>query len=456
MARLKIRSNPKMMTKSLGRLSTILLSVMMLAACDTVGDFFEDEETPPLEGERLSVLQLERQLEPDPELGQLAVSLPSAFTNSEWPQAGGYPDHNMGHLSLGQGLEVKWRADVGTGSSRAVRLVAQPIVADGRVYTLDAEAELSAFDLSTGRRLWNVETRLDDEDDDVLTGGIGMAEGRIFVTTGYATVAAFEAETGSELWRQRLSAPSRAAPTISQGRVFVITVDNRLIAHDAATGTVVWDHGGLIEAAGLLGAASPATDGSVVVSGYSSGEIHGLRIENGASVWQDSLAPVRRLGMMASLADIEAMPVIDEDVVYAIGHAKRFLAIDLRNGTRRWQRNIGSTSTPVVAGDFLFVLSNENELVAMTRRDGRILWVVALPRYEDEEDREDPIVWTSPVLAGGRLILAGSDETVLEIDPSNGDVLTEWESRNPVIIDPVVVDNTLLLLDESGTLTAYQ
>ena len=431
-------------------------SLLVMTACDTVGDFFGDDEPPPMAGERLSVLQLERQLEPDPELGQMAITLPNAFTNREWPQAGGYPDHNMGHLGLGDNLKQVWRADVGSGSSGSVRLVAQPIVAEDRVYTLDADAELSSFDLETGRRLWTVETRLDDEDDDVLSGGIGLAEGRIFVTTGYATVAAFEAESGNELWRQRLSAPSRAAPTIAQGRVFVITVDNRLIAHDAATGTVVWDHGGLTEAAGLLGAASPASNGSLVVSGYSSGEIHGLRIENGTSVWQDSLAPVRRLGMMASLADIEAMPVIADDVVYAIGHAKRFLAIDLRNGTRRWQRNLGSTSTPVVAGDFIFVLSNENELVAMTRRDGRIRWVSALPRYEDEEDREDPIVWTSPVLAGGRIILAGSDETVLELDPADGSVVTEWESRNPVIIDPVVVNNTLLLLDESGTLTAYR
>ncbi|MEO0394157.1 MAG: PQQ-binding-like beta-propeller repeat protein [Pseudomonadota bacterium] len=432
------------------------LLMVALTGCDTVGDFFEDDEKPPLPGERLSVLQLERQLEPDPELSQLQISVPSSFTNREWPQAGGYPDHNMGHLSLGTALEPIWRADIGSGSSRAVRLVAQPIVAEGRVYTLDTDAELRAFDLSNGRELWSVETRLDDEDDDVLTGGIGLAEGRIFVTTGYATLVAFEAETGNELWRQRLSAPSRAAPTIAQGRVFVITVDNRLIAHDAATGTVAWDHGGLIEAAGLLGGASPATDGTVVVSGYSSGEIHGLRIENGTSVWQDSVAPVRRLGMMASLADIEAMPVIADGVVYTIGHAQRFLAIDIRNGTRRWQRRLGSTATPVVAGDFLFVISNDNELVALTRQDGRIRWVTPLPQYEDEEDREDPIVWTSPILAGGRLLIAGSDETVLEIDPTNGQPLTEWESRDAVIIDPVIVDNTLLLLDEGGTLTAYR
>jgi len=427
-----------------------------LTACDTVGDLFADDPEPILPGERLSVLQLERQLEPDPELSRLTVALPSAFRNNQWPQAGGYPDHNMGHLALGTALKQIWRVDIGAGSSRRTRLVAQPVVADGRVYTLDAAAELRAFDLTNGRQIWSVETRLKNEDDNVLTGGISVAEGRIFVTTGYASLAAFETQSGSELWRVRLSAPSRAAPTVSQGKVFVITVDNQLIAYDAPTGAVSWNHSGLAEAAGLLGAASPATDGSVIVTGYSSGEVHGLRVDNGASVWQDSLAPIRRLGMMASLADIVSMPVIADGTVYAISHASRFLAIDIRSGNRLWQRRLGSTATPVVAGDFLFVLTNENELVAMTRQDGRIRWVSQLPRYEDEEDREDPIVWTSPVLAGERLLLAGSNETVLEVNPTDGSILTRWDSRDPVLIDPVVVDGYLLLLDESGHLTAYQ
>ena len=158
---------------------------------------------------------------------------------------------------------------------------------------------------------------------------------------------------------------------------------------------------------------------------------------------------------MASLADIQSMPVIANGTVYAISHASRFLAIDIRNGNRLWQRRIGSTANPVVAGDFIFVLTNENELVAMTRQDGRIRWTLQLPRYEDEEDREDPIIWTSPVLAGGRLIVAGTNDQVLELDPSDGSTVRSWESRASVLVDPVVVDGYLLLLDETGRLTAY-
>ncbi|MEM6903626.1 MAG: PQQ-binding-like beta-propeller repeat protein, partial [Pseudomonadota bacterium] len=270
----------------------LVICVPLLAAgCDTVGDFFEDDPEPPLPGERLSVLQLEQQLEPDPALAAANIALNVPFRNADWPQAGGYPDHNMGHLALNLAdLDRDWSLDIGAGSSGGRRLVAQPVVAEGRVYALDAEADLTAISLADGDRLWTIETRLEDEDEDVLSGGVALAEGRVFVTTGYATVAAFDAESGAELWRQRMSAPSRAAPTVARGLVYVVTVDNKLIALDAATGTVQWDHSGLVEAAGLLGTASPATDGEVLIVGYSSGELHGLRPENGASVWQDSLA----------------------------------------------------------------------------------------------------------------------------------------------------------------------
>ena len=59
------------------------------------------------------------------------------------------------------------------------------------------------------------------------------------------------------------------------------------------------------------------------------------------------------------------------------------------------------------------------------------------------------------LLAGGRLIVAGTNDQVLELDPSDGSTVRSWESRASVLVDPVVVDGYLLLLDETGRLTAY-
>lgn len=433
-----------------------LLCLALLTGCESVGDFFDSDKKTPLPGKRLSVLQYEQQLTADSDLAGLAVTLTAPFANSQWPQAGGYPDHNMGNVALGTDLHEVWRADAGAGSSSARRLVSAPVAADNRVFVLDADGELRAFSLDKGKRLWAVDTRPEGESSDALTGGLALAGDRVYVTSGYASVAAYDVVTGKELWRQRISAPSRAAPTVSQDRVYVVTIENRLLTLDANNGTVLWDHSGLSEGAGLLGAASPATDGTLLVVGYSSGEVYGLRADNGQLVWQDSLAAVRRLGAMAGLSDIHALPVIADGQVFVISHSGRMLALDARSGLRLWQRKIGGTTTPVVAGDFLFLLSNSNELLAITKRDGHIRWVTRLPRYENEEKHEDPINWTSPLLAGGRLILTGSNDTMLELDVTDGSIKVTRDLPSSVEIDPIVVGGTLLVLDESGRLTAYR
>ena len=209
---------------------------------------------------------------------------------------------------------------------------------------------------------------------------------------------------------------------------------------------------GISESAGLVGGASPAANSDIVVPVFSSGEITALRVENGSVAWSDSLSSVRGFGGLSSISDIQALPVIDKGVVIAMSFSGRLVAIDERTGNRVWQREIGGTETPWVAGNHIFVLSSENQLVALGRDTGSIRWVTELPRF----DGGDPVVLTGPVLAGGRLIVAGTDGVVFEVEPQSGKVLREWDAGSSVLIPPVVAGGTLYLLSEDGTLSAYR
>ena len=172
----------------------------------------------------------------------------------------------------------------------------------------------------------------------------------------------------------------KAAPTVSGGRLYVVTIDNQLNVLDADSGEKKWTHTAISESAGLLGGGSVAVDGSTVAVPYSSGEIFAMRAENGRVVWSDNLTAIRRIDAMASLAHIRGSPVIDRGVVYAISHSGRLVAIDQRSGARIWERSIGGVDMPWVAGEFIFVLSNENEIYCLTRQGGRVRWVQPLPR----------------------------------------------------------------------------
>jgi len=442
-------------TRRSALLSASLLA-MFLGGCDTVGDWFGKTAEPPLPGQRVSVLTRERKVEPDARLADTAVTVPPPVANAAWAQAGGQPDHAMGHLALSASPAEAWRGDVGTGASSSRALLGVPVIADGRIFAMDADAHVAALDEKTGRSLWRIDTKPEHERGGATGGGVSYADGRVFAATGFAEVVALDPASGSVIWRKRVAGPVRGAPTVLGGRVMVLTLDNQLVALSANDGTLQWSHQGILESAGLLGAASPAATGTLVVAPYSSGELFGLRPENGRVAWQESLANIRRTGALSNLADIRGLPVVDRGTVYAIGHSGRMVAIDERIGNRIWEAEIGGVQTPWLAGDYLFTVTNDAELVAVTRQGGRARWVAPLDRYEDPKDKTGPIVWAGPVLAGGRLWVAGSNGKLLGLSPNDGAVEVTRALPKAAYLPPVVANNTLYVLCDNGTLVAFR
>lgn len=430
--------------------------VLVLGGCSTVTGWFSKSPDPPLPGDRIAVLLHQRTLNPDPELADIQILLPAPEPNADWPQSGGYPNHAMHHMMVPENLTEAWSVDIGDGVDDEERLSGSPVIANGRVYVMDSASVVSAYDTTNGDRLWKIDLTPDEEDEGHISGGLAYDNGRLYVSTGFAQVIALEADTGAEIWRQKVSGPARAAPTVRGGRVFVVTVDNRLFAINAQNGTGLWTHSGISETASILGSASPAVGGGVVVVPYTSGELVALKVTNGRVLWQDSLASVKRTDVVSNLAHIRGRPVIDRSRVIAVSHAGIMAAIDLPSGRRLWQKEIGGLESPWVAGDYIYVVTNDAEIACVSRKDGRIHWVRALPRYEDPENQEDPIIWTGPLLASDRLIVAGSHGEAMAISPYSGRILGTVEMPDGVSVPPVIADGSIYFLADDAELLVYR
>ena len=415
------------------------------------------EDEAPLPGQRLSVLLLERSLEPDPLLASEPVVLPRPLANEDWPVAGGNPGHALHHLAVGDLLDVAWRRDMGEGETDDNLILSTPVVAGGKVFLLDSETNAIALDLASGAVAWERALIPEFEDEDAsLGGGVAYGEGLVFVSTAFGDLIALDAASGGTVWQKNLSAPLRAAPTVANGRVFVITYDNRLFAVDAAGGEILWIHEAIIESAGLLGAAVPAVSGDLVVASFSSGEVVALRVENGRQAWADSLIFQGRMGARTNLSDVDASPVIDRGLVIAISQSGRLVAVDLRSGLRLWDQEIPSTQMPWVAGDYIYIVTVDAEVVCLRRGDGRIRWVTSLPRFEDPEEREGLILWSGPVLAGDRLVVTASDGVAMAISPYTGEILGLQDVPDGVRLPPIVANGTMYLLTTNAELIALK
>lgn len=451
--------HPQRKHRKLGSYFLGFFACAALSACG-MGNFLGGkEEKKPLPGARIAVLDFEKDLRPDAaavsNAGDFAND--SARANNGWTQAGGDASHAMYNLAFTAKQPTRvWQTGIGSGSRKNLPLTAQPIVAGETIYALDTDSTLSAFSIQDGQKRWSVSIRDPNEDDSVISGGIAFDGGLIFVTAGYHEILAVDAQKGDIKWRAKLPSPSRAAPTATGGRVYVTTMNNTVLAMDAANGAVLWEYAGLGQSTALIGAASPAATSDMVIPAFSSGEIYALRAGNGSVAWSDNLASALRLGGMTTLSDIRGLPVVDGNVVYAISYGGKTAAIDLQTGARLWSRDIAGSKTPWVSGNRLFLISSEAQIVSIDKESGAVVWISQLARFEDKEKRTGPIIWTGPMMAGGRLLAFSTDGRVAEVSAGSGTLIREWNNGEKVSIAPLLVNGTLYILGDDGDLNAYR
>ena len=432
----------------------LLAASALVTACNP---FKKDKVETPTVGERVSVLVNEIELQIDPETAAMPMVLPEATANEEWAQSGGNAFKSVGHVALGQALGTAWTARIGEGSSGGARLVTGPVVGGGRVYTIDTQGVVRAFDTRNGGEVWSARFGDAGKDRAVLYGGgVAFDNGRIYATNGLGYVAALDATNGAPIWTVKPAGPLRGAPTVVGEALYVMSQDNQLFSLKTADGAINWSSAAALEIAGVFGSGAPAVARGTVVAGFSSGELNAYRYENGRVVWQDALQRTTMSTSVASLSDVDADPVIDGNQVFALGKGGRMVALELTSGQRIWEQNVGSIATPWVAGDWVFVATDEGKVIAMNRANGKIRWIAELRRWRDQAGKKGPIFYSGPVLAGGRLIVAGTNGALINIDPATGVVQSQTGAGDSVTAQPVVAGSTLYILTEGGRLVAYR
>lgn len=435
------------------RLITAVAAVALLSGCG----IFKGKGGPktPVVGQRISILTAESDVETDPALADVQVVLPNPEANAEWSQPGGNAAKSMGHLALGSAPQRAWTVKI-EGSSKTARLASAPVVSGGRLFVIGTDARVRAFDAASGAPVWSTELGSKGNSGSLFGGGVSAEGDKVYATNGVGDVAALNASDGSIVWKKRPGGPLRGSPTVSDGNVYVMSQDNQIFALNAGNGELAWSESGTLEVTGVFGVAAPAAGQGTVIAGYSSGELSAYRYENGRGLWGDALSRTTMATSVATLSDIDADPVIDRGRVYAVGQGGRMASYELVTGQRLWELNVAGISTPWVAGEWLFVVTDDAKLLCVARATGKIRWISQLKHYRKAKKKQDPLSWSGPVLAGGRLVLVSTEGDLVYVNPVDGSILSSQEMDSSMSLSPVVANNMLYILDDDGRLTAYR
>lgn len=432
----------------------LVLSVaaLALAACNDLPSWMGGPKPPEkkLPGERIAVLDRSSGFQPDTALQAEGIALAPAENITEWPQvsqASSVHSENISWRSTGQDNS----ATAGRGYGWDHSLIPSPVVGGGMVFAMDSGANITAHDLrDISRMLWESNTLEQEDQTNMLGGGLAYGNGKLIASSAEGQVAAIDAQTGQVLWQKPVGVPIRSAPAISEGMAFVVTMDNQTFAFDIATGNIVWTHRGIRETAMFAGSASPISTDSMVISPYSSGELRAFRLADGSEVWADSIALPQRTSATGQIAGLPANPVIRDGVVYATGQGGIFAANDVSNGRSLWEIRFASYQSPWIAGDYAYVISTDNVLFAIHRTDGRVRWM------QDLDPTQDPMklkpVFSGPLMLDGKLLVVRDNGEAALFNPDNGTKEQVVDFPSGVRTRPIVAGGKLILIDQSATL----
>lgn len=400
-------------------------------------------------GKRVAVLDSVQTLENNNGKMVHQIFVPSAVSNSEWLQNDMNVAHKSNNLKAGTEFQKQWAAGFGTGSSKRELLLSKPLAKNGLIYTLDADGILSAFNLKDGEKIWTLELEPANRrvNATALKGsGIAIYDNNIYVTTGFGAVVAVDLKKQTKIWEQNLRTPLRIAPVTADGKLFVQSVDNKFFALDMIDGHILWQHDIAMESTTLVGGAEAAYDKSsdMAVTGFSNGELQSFNATLGLPLWSDVLISNHRAYSSTFLHTIKASPVIENGIVYALGTADVFTAVDLRTGERLWEQPFGGTQTPLLISDTLYVVGDDKRLAAFDKKSGDVLWNIAIKT--DDADKDARIY--APVMINNSIIVTMSDGHILAYNPHNGKLektvdLGENLNSAPIIVDDYVVFTTM-------------
>lgn len=413
-----------------------------------------------IDGERINVIREDTSLAPDYAPGEIKLRLPRPYSNARWSQNGGNAQHLMGHLEADAKLKELWDSSFGSGTSKRDILIASPVISNQVVFTIDAEAVVSAFRLDNGKRIWKKRlkpTNKEEKSSSLKGAGIAVYNQKVYATTGFGDVFCLNMFDGKKLWKTSLEMPIRIAPTVAANRVIVQALDNTLAVLDAQDGKTLWKGQTDYEATTIVGGASPAynTDMDVIIAAFSNGELRAFKASTGTPLWTDLLVSKKRTNSLAEITAIKANPVIDGDKVFAVGYNSVLAAIDLRTGSRIWEREMGSTNQPWVAGEYIFVLTNDFNLLALNKNNGKIIWNTAIPTGEDLDEKSG-VFGSGPVLASNRLIVATSNGYIFAVSPYNGEIISYISASDDIALSPVVADGVAVFTTSDADITAYK
>lgn len=343
-----------------------------------------------------------------------------------------------------------WSRSVGVGSGDFYSNL-HPAWRDAHVFAADRRGVVKALDADSGKEIWSkdlaIRTSFFSRNRPAqLSGGVTAAGDRVYVGSELAKVYALDAQDGSLTWETTVAGEALSTPVVSDGVVLIHTSKGILQALNEADGAVKWTVNLDMPSLTLRGECAPTTAFGAAIVGGDNGRVSAVMINQGQLIWQQRISQQSGATEIARINDVQTTPVVVNSVVYALAYNGNLAALDLRSGQVMWSREIGSITNLLVAGGRIYLVEQNDRVIAMDTQRGVTLW-----RQCDLMHRN----LTSPVLYNGYIVTGDSEGYLHWINTDDGRFVAQQKVDSAgLLATPIVAGDKLIVQAKNGKVYA--
>jgi len=338
--------------------------------------------------------------------------------------------------------QVVWSVDTGDGTSDEYSDLSVWIQGDN-IVAVDSEGTVGSYNSQSGKNIWKLKL------DVPVKAGVGGGEGLIYIGTVKGTIIALDENNGVVKWKQKLTSEVLAPAKASKGVVVARTADGRMSGLSVEDGKVLWNYQRTVPLLSLRGTSAPVLKDDKVIAGYDNGKLVALSLLDGSVLWEKSVAVPRGRTELDRLVDIDADPVIVNDLIYVVAFHGRMAALRVDTGDIVWARDMSSRAgLDVEQFNAVYVTDDEDNVWAIQDGTGDGLW---------RQTRLIRRKLTASVIVANNVIVGDLEGYVHWLSRDDGRFVSRLKIADSAIRSkPVVKDNIVYVMANDGTLTALR
>lgn len=293
---------------------------------------------------------------------------------------------------------------------------------------------LVSYDLESGQEKWRLKV------DNGIEGGGALIKETLFVGGLNGQFYSVNAKTGTINWTFPMKSEFLSEPLLVEGVVYVLSGSNVLYALDGATGKQLWMYSRQdTSSLSIRGGSKPAYNKGNIFVGFSDGAMVSFNSKSGAVNWELQLNKGKRF------RDIDASPVVDDDLIYISSYDDKLYCIHSDRGEVQWKIEGGGFSAVTILGDKLFFPTTNGEILALKKTSGEKVWTF----------KTNHGIASQIKTLKGFLVFGESQGSLVFLNPENGTVKKEFEPGRGILSSPLVDEKSSRVYFISGEANVY-